>query len=104
MNTLIQHLSAIVAIGGYFKFETYSYPVNNLFPFPLASALLIGIVSTNRGSGVKMVLSVITAPIVLAQLIDFLVRRCHVNRIVILQIQSATPIQDMNMSAPIYWR
>jgi hypothetical protein len=97
MKTVIQLLSVIVAIGGYFKFE----PVNNLFPFPLATALLIGIVSKNRGSGVKMFLSIITAPIVLAQLIDFLIRRCHVNRIVILQIRSATPFQDMNMSAPI---
>jgi hypothetical protein len=49
-----------------------------------------------------MFLSVITAPIVLAQLIDFLIRRCNVNRIIILQIRSATPIQDMNTSAPIY--
>jgi hypothetical protein len=48
-----------------------------------------------------MFLSVITAPIVLAQLIDFLIRQCNVNRIVILQIPSATPIKDMNMSAPI---
>jgi hypothetical protein len=84
MNTVIQLLSAIVAIGGYFKFE---HAV-----FLLATALLICIVSTNRGGGVKMFLSVITAPIVLAQLIDFLIRRCHVNRIVILQIRSATPI------------
>ncbi len=51
-----------------------------------------------------MFLSVITAPIVLAQLIGFLIRRCHVKLIVILQIRSATPIQDMNMSPPIYWR
>jgi len=49
-----------------------------------------------------MFLSVITAPLVLAQLIDLLISRCYVNRIVILQIRSATPIQDMNMSAPIY--
>jgi hypothetical protein len=55
----------------------------------------------DRGSGVKMFLSVITAPIVLAQLIDFLIRRCHVNRIVILHIRSATPIQDINTSVPI---
>jgi hypothetical protein len=34
---------------------------------------------TNRRSGVKMFLSVITAPIVLAHLINFLNRRCHVN-------------------------
>ncbi len=49
-----------------------------------------------------MFLSVITAPKVLAQLIDFLIRRCNVNRIVILQTRSATPIHDMNTSAPIY--
>jgi hypothetical protein len=34
---------------------------------------------TNRRSGVKLFLSVITAPIVLAHLIYFLNRRCHVN-------------------------
>jgi hypothetical protein len=34
---------------------------------------------TNRWSGVKMFLSVITAPIVLAELIDFLIRRSYVN-------------------------
>ncbi len=53
-----------------------------------------------------MFLSVITAPTVLAQLIHFLIRRCHVNRIVILKIRTATPtpIQDMNISAPINWR
>jgi hypothetical protein len=56
----------------------------------------------SRGSEVKMFLSVITAAIVLAQLIDFLIRRCNVNRIVILQIRSATPIQDMITSAQIY--
>jgi hypothetical protein len=55
----------------------------------------------NRRSGVKMFLSVITAPIVLAQLIDILIRRCNVNQIFILQIRSAMPIQDINMSAPI---
>jgi hypothetical protein len=33
----------------------------------------------NRRSGVKMFLSVITAPIVLAQLIDFLIRQYYVN-------------------------
>ncbi len=49
-----------------------------------------------------MFLSVITAPIVLAQLIDILIRQCNVNRIIILQIWSAMPIQDMNTSAPIY--
>jgi hypothetical protein len=51
-----------------------------------------------------MFLSVITVPIVLARIIDILIRRCNVNQIVSLQIRSATPIQDMSMSAPIYWR
>ena len=46
----------------------------------------------NRRSGVKMFLSVITAPIVLAQQIDILIRQCNVNQIFILQIRSAMPI------------
>ncbi len=66
---VIQLLSGIVAI----------FSVNNLFPFPLATALLIGDVMTNRWSGVKMFLSVITAPIVLAELIDILIRWSYVN-------------------------
>jgi hypothetical protein len=68
-----------VAIEGYFKFERVVSLQNNLFPFPRATALLIGDVMTNRRSGVKLFLSVITAPIVLAHLINFLNRRCHVN-------------------------
>ncbi len=50
-----------------------------------------------------MLLSVITAPIVLAHLSDFLNRRCHVNPnvwIFILQIWHTSPIQDINKSAP----
>jgi hypothetical protein len=39
----------------------------------------IGDVMMNRWSGVKMFFSVITVPIVLAHLIDFLIRRCHVH-------------------------
>ncbi len=35
----------------------------------------------------------------MAELIEW---RCHVNRIFILQIWSATPIQDMNTSTPMY--
>ncbi len=106
-NTIIQVLSAIVGIGGYFKFERVLSLLNSIFPFPLVTAFWIGIVWTNRGSGVKMFLSFLTAPIVLALLINFLNRRCNLNRIVILQIRSATPIQDMNTSAPILlglWR
>jgi hypothetical protein len=86
---------------GLFAIWTCRFSVNNLFPFPLATALLLGDVMLNRQSGVKILLSAITAPIVLAHLIDFLMRRCNVNP---LQIWSAMPIQDMNMSAPIYWR
>ncbi len=85
-----------------FAIWTCSFPVNNLFPFPLATTKLIGDVWMNRWSRVKMFLSVITAPLVLAQLIDFFIRQCYVNWIVILQIRSTTPIQDMNMSTPIY--
>jgi hypothetical protein len=58
---------------------------------------------TNRGSGVKMVLSSITAPIVLALLINFLNRRCNVNQIVILQIRSATPIKIWIRPRLYYW-
>ena len=87
-----------------FAIWTCRFSVNNIFPFPLATAFWIGIVSTNKQSGVKMVLSVITAPIVLALLINFLNRRCNVNQIVIMQIWSASPIQDMNTSAPKYGR
>jgi hypothetical protein len=87
-----------------FTIWTYSFCVKNLFSFPLATAFKIGIVSTNRGSGVKMFLSVITALILLAQIIDLLIRRFNINRIIILQIRSATPIQDKKTSAPIYRR
>jgi hypothetical protein len=76
-DTLIQALSCIVAIEGYLKFERFY--VNNLFPFPLATALVIGDVMMSRRSGIKIFFSVITAPIVLAHLIDFLIKRCHVN-------------------------
>jgi hypothetical protein len=55
------------------------FSVNNLFTFPVARALLIGDVMMNKRSGVKMFLSVITAPIALADLINFLNRRYHVS-------------------------
>ncbi len=59
----------------------------------------------NRRSGVKMFLSVKTAPLVLAKLIDFLIGRCHVNTPwcsnIHPQIWSATLDQDINTSAPI---
>ncbi len=63
---------------GLYAIWTCRFSVNNLFPFPLATALLIGDVTMNKQSGVKMFLSAITPPIVLAHLIDFLIRRCYV--------------------------
>jgi hypothetical protein len=62
----------------YLRFERAVLSGNNLFLFPLDTALLIGDVMMKRQSGVKMFLSAITAPIVLAHLID-LIRRCYVN-------------------------
>jgi hypothetical protein len=85
---------------GLFAIWTCRFSVDNLFPFPLATALSIGDAWMNRQSGVKMFLSAITAPNVLAHLIDFLIRRWYVN---LLKIWSAIPIHDMNTSAPIYW-
>ncbi len=87
-----------------FAIWTCCLSVNNLFPFLLATALLIGDVMMTRRNGVKIFFPVITPPIVLAHLIDFLIRRCHVNPndwIFILQICSASPFQDINISAPI---
>ncbi len=43
-----------------FAIWTCSSPVNNLFPFPLATAKSIGDVWMNRQSGVKMLLLVVT--------------------------------------------
>ncbi len=63
---------------GLFAIWTCCFPVKNLFPFPLATALLIGDVMMIRQSVAKVFLSVITAPIVLAHLIDFLIMRCYV--------------------------
>jgi hypothetical protein len=68
-----------VAIEIYLQFERAVFVKKNLFPFPLATAKLLGDVWMNWQSGVKMFLSVITAPIVLAHLIDFLIWRCFVN-------------------------
>jgi hypothetical protein len=51
-----------------------------------------------------MFLSVITAPIVLTLIINFLIRQCNVNRIIILQIRSTSPIQDKNTSTPIFMK
>ncbi len=86
---------------GLFAIWTCRFSVNNLFPFPLATGLLLGAVWMNRQSGVKMLFLALTAPIYWVHLIYFLIRRCYVNP---LQIWSAMPIQDINTSAPIYWR
>jgi hypothetical protein len=37
-STVIQVMSGIVAIGGYFKFERAVSLENSIFPFPLATA------------------------------------------------------------------
>jgi hypothetical protein len=74
-----QLLSGIVVIKGYFKFEHVVSLITIYFHLPLATASLIGDVMMNRRSGLKMFLSVITAPLVWAQLIDFLIGLCHVN-------------------------
>ena len=80
---------------------TYCFHVKNPFPFPLATALLIGDVIMNRRSGVKMFLSVITTPIGNARWTAQKIREISIDWIFILQICSATPIQDINTSAPI---
>ncbi len=64
---------------GLFYIWTCLFSINNLFPFLLATALLMGDVIMNRWRGVKMFLSVITALLVLAKQIDFLIGWCHVN-------------------------
>ncbi len=46
-----------------YEIWTCSFCVKNLFPFPLATALLIGIISSNRQSGDKMLFLALTAPI-----------------------------------------
>jgi hypothetical protein len=48
---------------GLFAIWTSNFCVKILFPFPLATALLIGIVSTNRQSGDKMLFLALTGPI-----------------------------------------
>jgi hypothetical protein len=78
-DIVIQPRSGIVhGNRGLFAIWTFRFGVNHLFPFPLATALLIGDVMMNRQSGVKMFLSAIIAPIVLAHVSDFLIRRCFV--------------------------
>jgi hypothetical protein len=75
-ETVIELQPGIVAIEVYLQFENVQFPCKkNRFPFLIATAKSIGDVWMNRQSGVKMFLSVTTA-----HLIDFLNRRCHVNR------------------------
>jgi hypothetical protein len=61
----------------------------------------------NRRSGVKMFLSVITAPLVLAQLIYFLTVRCHVNLIRFFFVQKKklkNPPKNINLIRHAYSR
>ena len=64
---------------------------------PLDTALLISHVWIHKQSGVNIFLSVITAPIVLAHLCDFLNRRCHVN-------PQCSNIQFANLIRPAFSR
>ncbi len=76
-DTVVQVMSTIVAIEGYFKFLCkQSISISACYSF---KPLLLGDVWIHRQRGVKMVLSVITAQIELTELIDFLIRRCYVN-------------------------
>jgi hypothetical protein len=52
-NTVSQLLSGIVAMEGYLQLKC-RFPVNNLFPFLLATAQSIGDVWLIRQSGVKL--------------------------------------------------
>ncbi len=50
MKTVIRLQSGIVAIEDYFQFERAVSLCNSFFLFPVATALQIGVVSTNRRS------------------------------------------------------
>ncbi len=50
MTTVIRLQSGIVAIEGYIQFERAVSLYSSFFLFPVATALQIGIVSTNRQS------------------------------------------------------
>jgi hypothetical protein len=62
-ETVTELQSGIVAIEVYLQFKRIVFGYKNLFPFPLATAFLIGIVLTNRQSGDKMLFLALTAPI-----------------------------------------
>ncbi len=85
-----------MAIEGYLHFEHVVFLLKNRFPFPLAAAFIIGIVSTNRQSGDKMLFLSLTAPNILAHLIDFLNKRREVNPQKYPQIRDVLPIQEIN--------
>ncbi len=86
---------------GLFAIWTCHFCVKNIFPFPLATGKLTGDVLTNRQSGTKLFLSAITPPIGDARWTPHKIRKFSVVWIFILQICSATPIQEINTSAPI---
>ncbi len=96
--------TGIVAIEGYFQFERAVSLYSSLFLFPVATALFLGIVSTNIGkAGIKCCFSSYSANI-LAHLIYFLNKWRDVNLPKNSQIGSALPIQYINYGSPIYWR
>jgi hypothetical protein len=87
-----------------FVISTCSFPVNNLFPFLLATAKSLGDVWMNRQSGVKFPLSYnCTNSIGASNWLFKLAMPCKPpdGQIFILQTWSASPFQDINTSAPI---
>ncbi len=86
-----------MAIEGYFQFERVVLVLKFYIRFfPLATALLIGIVSTNRHSGDKNAVLSSNSANILAHLIYFLNKRHVVNPPKNPQIRSALPFQEKN--------
>jgi hypothetical protein len=81
---------------GLFSIWTCNFCVKILFPFLLATALLIGIVSTNRQNGDKMLFLALTAPIHWRILFTFWISNMMWTSQKIRKIGSALPIQDIN--------
>ncbi len=81
---------------GLFAIWTCNFCVKILFPFPLATTLLLGIVSTNRQSGDKMLFLALTAPIYWRIEFTFWISNGMWTSQKIRKIGSALPIQDIN--------
>ncbi len=81
---------------GLFAIWTCNFCVKILFPFPLATALLLGIVSTNRQSRDKMLFLALTAPTYWRIEFTFWISNMMWTSQNIRKICSALPIQDIN--------